>query len=270
MVLLHTSWCPVHSSHYPPDLLFHAAPSLSLSLPQSLDYETVRNLELLASARAAATAGTPASSGGASSSSAGASSRGAPRGAGDGSLFGVLNHTKTSVGARLLRAQLLSPCTDGPTLTTRLDCVAELLQSESVWMGLTAALPRLCDLDALLSQVSRVRADPVSSICGGQQLTLLRYGRMFLFSLPVLPAHTYSTPSLFFTALYASPPQFVSTPKVSTPRTARRSVASLILLKATLETLPAVASPLEGATNPLLRAIRANLASPGECKLLRT
>ena len=56
--------------------------------------------------------------------------------------------------------QLLSPCTDGPTLETRLDCVSELLASEYVFMGLSATLPKLCDLDALLGQVSALAPAP--------------------------------------------------------------------------------------------------------------
>jgi hypothetical protein len=56
-ISLHTSWCA----------------------PQSLDFETVKHLELLANSRTGAPAG---------------------------SLFGVLNQTSTSVGAALLRAQV--------------------------------------------------------------------------------------------------------------------------------------------------------------------
>lgn len=54
-----------------------------------------------------------------------------------------------------LLLQLLSPCTDGPTLETRLDCVSELLAREHVFMALAGTLPKLCDLDALLAQVRR-------------------------------------------------------------------------------------------------------------------
>lgn len=43
------------------------------------------------------------------------------------SLFGVLNLTRTSVGRKLLRSQLVSPSNDAKTLNTRLDCVSELL-----------------------------------------------------------------------------------------------------------------------------------------------
>ena len=67
------------------------------------------------------------------------------------SLFGVLNHTRTSVGTRLLRANILSPCNDLPTLNARLDAVAALLGAEETYAALGDVLPRLADLDALLS-----------------------------------------------------------------------------------------------------------------------
>jgi len=44
------------------------------------------------------------------------------------SLFGVINFTKTIVGARLLRATILRPLTDIITLETRLDLVEMLLK----------------------------------------------------------------------------------------------------------------------------------------------
>jgi DNA mismatch repair ATPase MutS len=65
---------------------------------QSLDYESVRNLELLAPlAEPVVLAGAAGGKGGRS---------GGGGGVGDGTLFGALNHTKTSVGAKLLRAQV--------------------------------------------------------------------------------------------------------------------------------------------------------------------
>jgi hypothetical protein len=57
----------------------------------------------------------------------------------------------------------------------------------------------------------------------------------------------------------------VHAPRVATPRTCRRSVGALILLKHTLDTLPALASSLAGVTNPLLAAIRDNLCAQGAC-----
>jgi MutS domain III len=56
----------------------------------------------------------------------------APPAARAASLFGFLNHTATSAGARLLRTNLLQPLTDIPTLELRLD-------SLQVWSCLFSA-----------------------------------------------------------------------------------------------------------------------------------
>lgn len=67
------------------------------------------------------------------------------------SLFGVLHYTRTAVGTRLLRANILSPCNELATLHARLDAVSALLGSEDTYTALGDALPRLADFDALLS-----------------------------------------------------------------------------------------------------------------------
>lgn len=67
------------------------------------------------------------------------------------SLFGVLHHTRTTVGTRLLRANILSPCNDLVTLHARLDAVSALLSAEDAYAALEDVLTRLADLDALLS-----------------------------------------------------------------------------------------------------------------------
>jgi DNA mismatch repair protein MSH4 len=43
------------------------------------------------------------------------------------SLFGAINFTKTTVGARLLRSNILRPSTDVATIEMRLDAVGILL-----------------------------------------------------------------------------------------------------------------------------------------------
>jgi DNA mismatch repair protein MSH4 len=68
-----------------------------------------------------------------------------------GSLFGVMHHTRTTVGTRLLRSNILSPCNDLPTLHARLDAVDALLGAEAMFSVLGGLLPKLADLDALLS-----------------------------------------------------------------------------------------------------------------------
>lgn len=48
------------------------------------------------------------------------------------SLFAMMNHTKTNMGARLLRNCILQPLTDLATIESRLDCTKELL--EVMWV----------------------------------------------------------------------------------------------------------------------------------------
>ena len=58
------------------------------------------------------------------------------------SLFGVINYTKTVVGARLLRATLLRPLTDITTLETRLDLVETLLKNNKIFVHVADILGR--------------------------------------------------------------------------------------------------------------------------------
>lgn len=49
------------------------------------------------------------------------------------SLFGVLNHTKTVQGERLLRTNILQPPADVETINLRQQVVTELLNSEKMY-----------------------------------------------------------------------------------------------------------------------------------------
>ncbi len=57
------------------------------------------------------------------------------------SLFGVLNHTCTAGGTRLLRTSLLQPLSDGASISLRLATVDELLREQfTVFMDIRVAL----------------------------------------------------------------------------------------------------------------------------------
>jgi len=56
------------------------------------------------------------------------------------SLFQMLKTTKTTGGARLLRANLLQPLKDIQTINARLDCLDELMSNEELFFGLTQGL----------------------------------------------------------------------------------------------------------------------------------
>ncbi len=62
-------------------------------------------------------------------------------------LLGVLQHTKTKCGARLLRANLLQPPYDLAVTEQRLDCVEELAANEEFFRGLQVSDLIYCSLD---------------------------------------------------------------------------------------------------------------------------
>ncbi|XP_077981944.1 mutS protein homolog 4-like [Glandiceps talaboti] len=66
-------------------------------------------------------------------------------------LYGVMNYTKTPVGARMLRSNILQPPCDLETITLRQDCVTELTENEEMFYNLQSVLSRFLDVDHLLS-----------------------------------------------------------------------------------------------------------------------
>ncbi|KAM9283749.1 mutS protein homolog 4 isoform 3-T3 [Morus bassanus] len=71
-------------------------------------------------------------------------------------LFGVLNYTKTPGGSRRLRSNILEPLVDAETISTRLDCVQELLQAEELFFGLQAVISKFLDTEQLLSVLVQI------------------------------------------------------------------------------------------------------------------
>ena len=67
------------------------------------------------------------------------------------SLFGVLNHTKTTVGSRLLRASLHRPSAHIETINGRLDSIKILLKSQRATKDIRSLLDRFPDLDVMLT-----------------------------------------------------------------------------------------------------------------------
>ncbi|KNE71791.1 hypothetical protein AMAG_16098 [Allomyces macrogynus ATCC 38327] len=66
-------------------------------------------------------------------------------------LFGVLNQTKTTMGARLLRCTVLQPSVDQLTIETRLDAVQEIIETDGLAVSLVRALKDLPNVDKLIS-----------------------------------------------------------------------------------------------------------------------
>ncbi|KAF9453355.1 hypothetical protein P691DRAFT_771528 [Macrolepiota fuliginosa MF-IS2] len=84
------------------------------------------------------------------------------------SLFGALNYTFTAMGARLLRANILSPITDHQAVETRLDVVAEFIQHEDRFTDVREALKLLnkMDFDKLIVSLASSEARPSNTAKG--------------------------------------------------------------------------------------------------------
>lgn len=81
-------------------------------------------------------------------------------GAKAGSLLGVLDRTKTSMGARRLRSWLLHPLKDLVRIRTRQDAVGELIENRHLRLQLQELLASIYDLERLTVRVSLGSAGP--------------------------------------------------------------------------------------------------------------
>ncbi|OXZ41113.1 DNA mismatch repair protein MutS [Finegoldia magna] len=72
----------------------------------------------------------------------------------NGSLFGVLNHTKTSMGSRLLHSYLERPLMDKEEILIRQNRVEEIFEDYELLVNLENCLDGIYDLDRLLAKLS--------------------------------------------------------------------------------------------------------------------
>ncbi|GBD26428.1 DNA mismatch repair protein MutS [bacterium HR30] len=77
-----------------------------------------------------------------------------------GSLFWVLDHTRTAMGSRLLRRWLLAPLADLRAIGARLDAVEELVEKGTWRQELERELAALGDLERLSARLSARRGSP--------------------------------------------------------------------------------------------------------------
>lgn len=71
-----------------------------------------------------------------------------------GSLFGVLNQTKTSMGTRLLREYIEKPLMDIKKINQRFDMIQSLLENRSLMIQLSDLLAGIYDLERILAKLS--------------------------------------------------------------------------------------------------------------------
>ena len=84
-----------------------------------------------------------------------------------GSLFWVLDHTKTSMGARMLKQWILRPLVNAASINNRLCGVEELYSSLSLREDLEDALTGVNDIERLMGRVSMgtANARDLSALC---------------------------------------------------------------------------------------------------------
>ncbi|CAG8585192.1 6352_t:CDS:10 [Rhizophagus irregularis] len=84
------------------------------------------------------------------------------------SLYGILNNTRTPMGARLLRTNTLQPLSDVTTINMRLDAVEELIRHEKIYGSssnssyviMVVALKPFQDIDHLITALIQVPKKP--------------------------------------------------------------------------------------------------------------
>lgn len=76
-----------------------------------------------------------------------------------GSLFGVLNKTKTAMGARLLKSFLKEPLKESSLINKRLDAVSNLYDNPLIASDITKELSRVYDFQRLTAAIASKRAN---------------------------------------------------------------------------------------------------------------
>ncbi len=77
-----------------------------------------------------------------------------------GSLLGVIDHTLTGAGARLLAARLAAPSTEPALIAARLDMIAWFIEAPAAREAARSALKRCPDLERALSRLALGRGGP--------------------------------------------------------------------------------------------------------------
>ncbi|KAK8864532.1 hypothetical protein IAR55_001782 [Kwoniella newhampshirensis] len=106
----------------------------------------------------------------------------------DNTLFGILNHCHTPMGARLLRASILQPCNIASEIDERLDAVQELLHGSEKIKRLRAKFELLpkADLDTTIAQLSQGRPMLVDVATTSSRINMLLHLSTYLESMEIV------------------------------------------------------------------------------------
>ncbi|KAM5494010.1 MutS protein msh4 [Microsporum audouinii] len=125
-------------------------------------------------------------------------------------LFGLLNETLTTMGARLLRGSILQPSTELSKLNTRYDAVEELSANEGMFFAVRQALKSFVDSDRVLTALTVVPTKP-SFLFAEQSINNVIMLKTFVSSIkPVYEALTGAGSGLLESIRNASEKQLCS------------------------------------------------------------
>ncbi len=77
-----------------------------------------------------------------------------------GSLWALLDHTKTAVGSRKLKEWILHPLMDPGEITARQDCVEGFVKNQSALADLSALLENISDVERIMTRTATGTASP--------------------------------------------------------------------------------------------------------------
>ena len=77
-----------------------------------------------------------------------------------GTLFGVLNKTKTPMGNKYLRQQILQPLGNIDEIQKRLSFISELVENKPLLDSIQKELCGVSNIDAIMNRIALNRANP--------------------------------------------------------------------------------------------------------------
>ena len=77
-----------------------------------------------------------------------------------GSLWHLLDHTKTAVGSRKLKEWILHPLMDVSEIMQRQDCVAHFVGRQDAIADVTALLENISDVERIMTRTATGTASP--------------------------------------------------------------------------------------------------------------
>ncbi|TGZ64762.1 hypothetical protein CRM22_006218 [Opisthorchis felineus] len=212
------------------------------------------------------------------------------------SLYAAINFTCTLGGSRLLRANILEPPCDLPTILQRQDAITELANSPELLVGVQNVLRQFPNIDGLLSLCVQICSFPNTTLNHNTPLT----DRTYTTRIPVEKTSknendiTKSNSAMTKTNGYgqlegqtsvarnSSAPSFQPLQVPSTHRTepsfiqgpaslqaAECRTTRVIGIKSMLDLVPRLYQALGGVTTSLLRTYKELLSDPGYDAVLR-